>query len=1103
MVQTLDGAETAEERHQQVLDELLAEISEKLQAGQGIDLEEYTARFPQLGGRIQRLLPAMQAMADLGYASHNGGGPRLGPSDTAVPIPGTLGDFRILRELGRGGMGVVYEAEQVSIGRHVALKVLPFAAILDPRQLNRFKNEARAAGTLDHPHIVSVYSVGTDRGVHYYAMQLVPGQSLAELIAALRESQGVARAAPTSAAVSPVAAMTGGEEVLHRHPAESPSTASVASAAVDTQRRPTSSASRLSRFGTREYFRSVAQLGIQAAEALDYAHHNGIVHRDVKPGNLLVDSEGKLWVTDFGLAHVDSDASVTMTGDIVGTLRYMSPEQTQAPQAVVDHRTDIYSLGATLYELLTLQPACRATSREAMLREIAEDEPVSPRKINPGVPRELATIVLKALEQRPEDRYCTVREMAGDLQRFLANRPIKARPPSLANRLGKWSRRHVATLWTAIGMSMVMGSLLAFTAFDAHSAKLRETREKNAALLAKTAASEERNAARLNQYYAEIVSGQADWQTGNIGRLEHKLLRHLPVADEPDRRGWEWYYLLSLCHPEQRTMFCPGATSVAWSPDGQYVATAGGVWDAASGEQVRRLVPSLFMTKDCAWSSDGQLLAWGVASPDSAVYVWDRRSDEVRALRGHKSSVWCVAFRPDGRQLASGSLDGTLRIWDVSSELVVQSLSMGSPPTDVAWSPDGKLLAAQFKDGTRIWKLTPAEFVTKFKPVLFQEGRLSWHPRGQWLAVCHDEVWYLLDTADWGIQRRQAHPRGAGSDIAWSPDGEKLAVAHGDIVTVWTPTGDAPLATIAGHRNRIESVDWSPDGERLVTADGEEIKIWNLEVVGAPEAISAGEPLDSLSWLTDSRTLQSVSAHDGSVTHWNAMSKCKLDVEPSVIADRAKSLLSPDRRLTATRSHAAITIRDAQTATIESILQPTANDVGWLSWSPDSTRLAIATRTYRADEVGLEFWDVKQPRLLSCWTRRSLFEWDSVQSVSWLENGTRVAAVAYGEPGDDGSIAWKTHLYVIDVATGAADLQTRPAPYEHCLGCLESDWRQPGPGYRRWPNRDHRCAIPGGTIMSEKVHSDSVTCLAFLPDGTAAGDCGAGQDGEGNRSVAR
>ncbi len=254
-------------------------------------------------------------------------------------------------------------------------------------------------------------------------------------------------------------------------------------------------------------------------------------------------------------------------------------------------------------------------------------------------------------------------------------------------------------------------------------------------------------------------------------------------------------------------------------------------------------------------------------------------------------------------------------------------------------------------------------------------------------------------------------------------------------------------------------------------------------MVGVPEAISAGEPLDSLSWLTDSRTLQSVSARDGSVTHWNATSKCKLDVEPSLLADRAKSLLSPDRRLTATRSHAAITIRDAQTATIQSTLQPTANHLGWLSWSPDSSRLAIAIKPSRADTVGLEFWDVKQPRLLSCWTRRVLFEWDHVRSVSWLEDSTRVAAVAYGEPGDDGSIQWKSHLYVIDVATGAQIFKLVPPP----TNIASVVWSPTGDSLALGTVGGQIQTIDantGRTIISEKVHGGPVTCLAFLRDGT-------------------
>src|SRR5262249_26876913 len=192
----------------------------------------------------------------------------------------------------------------------------------------------------------------------------------------------------------------------------------------------------------RAYFRTVAHLGEQAAEALEHAHDLGVIHRDVKPGNLLVDGRGHLWITDFGLAHCQSQAGLTMTGDLVGTLRYMSPEQALAKRHLIDHRTDIYSLGVTLYEFLTLEPAFSGSDREELLQQIAFEGPPSPRQRNKAIPRELETIVLKAIEKSLEARYATAQELTDDLRRFLEYKPIRARRPTLVQRASKWCRRN-------------------------------------------------------------------------------------------------------------------------------------------------------------------------------------------------------------------------------------------------------------------------------------------------------------------------------------------------------------------------------------------------------------------------------------------------------------------------------------------------------------------------------------------------------------------------------------------------------------------------------------------------------------------------------------
>ena len=342
-------------------------------------------------------------------------------------------------------MAVVYEAEQLSLGRRVALKILPFAATLDPRRLQRFKNEALAAAQLDHPNIVNVLAVGCERGVHYYAMRYVEGRTLAEAVRELRRPAGTVAA--------------GAETV--RPP----------QGLLTTERSTQDPA----------YFRGVAQVGIQVAEALDHAHTVGVVHRDIKPSNLLLDERGKAWVTDFGLAHIEAGGTLTLTGDLLGTLRYMSPEQASGQRLPVDHCTDIYSLGVTLYELLTLEPAFPGEERHALLQHIATKEPAPPRQHNPAVPRDLETIVLKAMAKNPAERYATAQELADDLKRFLDDKPIQARRPTLLQRAAKWARRHQPAVGAAILVLVVAVLSLSVSAVAIWYEKERARRERDRA----------------------------------------------------------------------------------------------------------------------------------------------------------------------------------------------------------------------------------------------------------------------------------------------------------------------------------------------------------------------------------------------------------------------------------------------------------------------------------------------------------------------------------------------------------------------------------------------------------------------------------------------
>jgi serine/threonine-protein kinase len=420
---------------------LFEQITRRLEQGESVDIEEVAAENPEWAGQLRGLFPALRELARFERESL-GNGPRV------------FGDFRIVREIGRGGMGIVYEAEQVGMSRRVALKVLPTAAAVDRRALQRFELEAQVAGWLQHPRIVPIFGVGKVGEVPYYTMRYIEGGSLADLIAELRELVG---ALPDFSPSALALEMLSGRFAPAKRVRESGR--SDAETARDLAAIDVPPVGELS-IRTAGYIRTVARLGVQAAEALGYAHDQGVVHRDIKPANLLLDHHGSLWVADFGMADIEGDAGLTLTGDLPGTLRYMSPEQALGPRALVDRRTDIYSLGVTLYELLALEPAVAGGDRQEIFRRIGDTEPAPLRRVNPAVPVDLATIIAKAMSKDPSSRYETAWRLADDLGRFLGNLPIAARPVGPLVRGWRWCRRKPVPAALAASLALaVLGGL--------------------------------------------------------------------------------------------------------------------------------------------------------------------------------------------------------------------------------------------------------------------------------------------------------------------------------------------------------------------------------------------------------------------------------------------------------------------------------------------------------------------------------------------------------------------------------------------------------------------------------------------------------------------
>jgi WD40 repeat protein/serine/threonine protein kinase len=695
---------------------LAEEFLERKRRGERPTLDDYCQRYPELAGEIRDLFPLLLRMEDLGADS---GGATTGGEAARGSAPlERLGDFRILREVGRGGMGVVYEAEQESLGRRVALKVLSAGALSDAKRVLRFEREARAAARLHHTNIVPVFGVGHDQGQSFYVMQFIQGLGLDAVLDELKRmkasaadagSKSPSGAAETGSRDVPAAEMarsllTGRFETAVHEGAPDPATPATNARGSDAFSMTPSSISILGKSqGARKptYWQSVAQIGVQVADALEYAHDQGIVHRDIKPSNLMVDTRGTVWVTDFGLAKAEDQKNLTDTGDILGTLRYMPPE---AFEGKSDQRGDIYALGLTLYELLAFRPAFGENDRGRLVRRVTNAAADRLRKLNPDIPRDLETIVHKAIDREPARRYQAAGALAADLQRFIGDEPIEARRISLRERGWRWCRRNpaIASLAAVLVVLLVGATVASMVA---------------AAQFERTAANE------------RVARRQAD---------DARRARELNLADTYTSFG-----LTAGAHddPRQAVLWFANAARLAGGDRERADAnrTRAAAWGRQALQPVRALVhPARWIANTMAFHPGGRHLLTHGFSP-ATCRLWDLEQEASVPFPGNPGEVSAAAWDATGERLAVGIPQGDVTICRFPSGEPLQRVSLAGRITGLLFSPDGRYCALAAANRVRVWDCRHEAFATPELEHPKAVTTLAFHPRGELLATgCQD-----------------------------------------------------------------------------------------------------------------------------------------------------------------------------------------------------------------------------------------------------------------------------------------------------------------------------------------------------------------------------
>ena len=697
---------------------------------------------------------------------------QVGGAGLVLPLAagGHLGDYKIVGEIAHGGMGVVYRAWQRSLGRTVALKVVLTGEFASEQERRRFRREAELAAALDHPNIVPVYEVGEEGGLCYLAMRLIEGKSLGELDAPIAD-------------------------------------------------RP--------RFG--------ARVVETIARAIHYAHRSGIIHRDLKPANILMDERGEPHIVDFGLARLQNHSgTITRTGTILGTLRYMAPEQASDETTDTDATVDVYGLGAILYQLLTGVPPFSASSSVVLLKQVLEDDPLHPAFHDPAVPRDLVTICLKCLHKTPRRRYQTAEDVADELKRFLESQPIHARPAGLIERSMKWVQRRPAMLAIVSLFVFVVVTVVIALNYE------RELRRRTHELYA----------AELSRAHQGVIKSE-------FTPAREFLDKYASSQGEEDLRGFGWYYLWRLAHMDQSTQSLPVSENswVSFTPDNRRVAVSTSreisVWDVAKLVGARKVEPYRMpnrrsgRTDGFCFSTDGQLIAF-VDGFHEEVLV--KKIGTQKTV--HKTKARFVAWSPALDALVTLDKDGNLRVTQIRPTIHVVRSFTTSPPLfgGFAVSSDGTVAAIVSAGGVlEIWNL-----VAEKRTGPFALGEVHTDCLGAWIAVSHD--------------------------------GKLVACGHPDYrVTLWDTVNGTQVRTLSGHSSPVRCVAFSPGGDRLASGgDDRSIRIWNVRDSTEAEVLLGHDGyVSSVSFDREGGLLASTSTVDDSLKLWDISRSRLNDAFPS------------------------------------------------------------------------------------------------------------------------------------------------------------------------------------------------------------------------------